>query len=171
MVVGELTAVGDDTTVLEIYVPELRPTEARAGPNEGPAQRLRYVPDVHIAAAHPWNHGPEGKEVLPGDDHHPNVVPIPGEVAESVRGRVTTEPTPKTSTLLGNSPYGGFSHGAYLGRGSRTLRKAPTAATAPPTARLAFASLFKKPSRDPSPQRVLRARSSLYPTSVAVGLF
>src|SRR5215207_2300211 len=70
-------------------------------------------------------------------------------------------PPPKTSTLLGNSLYGGFSQGLYLGRGSRALRKAPAATVAPPAARAAFKSLFTKSSRDSSRGRDPRLQPSL----------
>ena len=162
MIVGKLPAVGVDATVLEVYVPKLRPSEARTGLNERSAQCLRYVPDVHVAADYPGHHGPESKVVLPGDDHYPDVVTVPREVAEGLRGCVTAEPASQDEHLVGELSVRGFLQGAYLGRGSRNLRKSPTVATAPPTARPAFASLFKKPSRDPYLTRVLWTPSSLY---------
>ena len=101
VIVGKLPVVCVDASVLEVYIPELRSPEARAGLDEGSAQRLRYVPDIHVAADYTRNHGPEGEEFFPGDDHHPDVVPMPREIAEGLRSRVPAEPASQDEHPVG----------------------------------------------------------------------
>jgi hypothetical protein len=101
VVVGKIPVIGVDTTIFEVYILELRSPEARAGLNKGSAQRLRNVTDIHVAADHTRNHGPKGEEGLPGDNHHPDVVPMSREIAEGLRGRIPAEPASQDEHPVG----------------------------------------------------------------------
>src|SRR5918994_3293338 len=93
VVVGELqAAAGLQDLVLEVYALQLRPPEAGAELYQGTAQWLRDVLGLHVAAYDARHHRPVGEEVLPVDDHDPDVVAVPDQLAQGLRHRVTCEP-------------------------------------------------------------------------------
>jgi hypothetical protein len=91
VVVGELPPVGGDAPLLEVQALHLGAAEAGAVPDQGPPQRLRHVLGVYVAADAPGEHGPEGEEVLPRDDHDPDIVAPTGHAAQALGGRVPRE--------------------------------------------------------------------------------
>src|SRR5919107_2344492 len=93
VVVGELqAAAGLQDLVLEVYALQLRPPEAGAELYQGAAQWLRDVLGLHVAAYDARHHRPVGEEILPVDDHDPDVVAVPDQLAQGLRHRVTCEP-------------------------------------------------------------------------------
>jgi hypothetical protein len=81
MVVRDLAPISCDTLLLEVYALYLRAAEAGAVPDQGLPQGLGDVLGLYVAAYGVREHGPEGEEVLPGDEHDPDVVAVPGQPA------------------------------------------------------------------------------------------
>src|SRR3712207_8592420 len=78
VLVGELSSGCRHDPSLRVHGIEVGPPEAGAESDQGPPQRLRYVVRLHVAAYDAGQHRPEGEVVLPVDDHHPDVVAVPG---------------------------------------------------------------------------------------------
>src|SRR5215207_7870838 len=92
MLVGELLAACHHTSLSEVDAVQRSPPEAGAEPDQGPAQGLRDVLGRHVAADDAGQHWPEREVVLPGDEHDPDVLAVPGELAEGLGRLVTGEP-------------------------------------------------------------------------------
>src|SRR3712207_978793 len=78
VLVGELSSGCRHDPSLRVHGIEVGPPEAGAESDQGSPQRLRYVVRLHVAAYDAGQHRPVGEVVLPVDDHHPDVVAVPG---------------------------------------------------------------------------------------------
>src|SRR5215211_856746 len=92
MLVGKLLAACYHTLPSQVNALQRSPPEAGAEPDQGPAQGLRDVLGRHIAADDAGQHRPEREVVLPRDEHDPDVVAVPGKLAEGLGRLVTGEP-------------------------------------------------------------------------------
>src|SRR5215211_294154 len=105
--VRELPPVGRDALLLEVYAPDLGAPEAGPVPDQGPPQRLRDVLGVYVAAYDPREYRPEGEIVLPGDEHHANVVAVPGMFAQRLGRGVAGEPAAQDQNPIREFPVRG----------------------------------------------------------------
>src|SRR3712207_7156998 len=92
MLVGKLLAACHHTLPSQVNAVQRSPPEAGAEPDQGPAQGLRDVLGRHIAAYDAGKHRPEREVILPRDEHDPDVVAVPGKLAEGLGRLVAGEP-------------------------------------------------------------------------------
>ncbi len=86
---------------LEVYGLDVRPPETGPILHQAPSEGLGDVRGIHVAADNPGQHRPEREVVLFGDDHDPNVVAVPGHLAEFLGRRVASESPSQDEHFVG----------------------------------------------------------------------
>src|SRR5215218_5940503 len=101
MIEGELQPpIGHDHPFLEIQLLHLCPPKAGAGEDQGAPQGLGDVAGVYVAADYPRHHGPEGEEVVLGQDQNPDVLAVFDEIAQIPGCSVSSETTAQDEHLV-----------------------------------------------------------------------
>src|SRR5918993_60184 len=106
MLVGELLAPCHRAPLFQIDAVQRTPPKSCAEPNQGPSQGWGAVLGRHIAADDAGQHRPEREVVLPRDEQDPDVVAVPGELAESLGRLVAGEPATNDEYLVWEVPVG-----------------------------------------------------------------
>src|SRR5919112_4661133 len=99
VVVRKFLARGRDYLPRGVHALEIRPPKAGAEPDEGSAQGLCHVVCLDVAPDDARQHGPEGKVVLPGDEHDTHIVALSSQPAE-LRDRVVAGESPTNDEHL-----------------------------------------------------------------------